>query len=98
MSGKIRHLALINLKHEKDSPRAKEFLEAAKRDLGGVPSVREYMQNVTPPKGWQYGLLLEFDCEEDLEAYENHPLNQKFTEEYWIPDVLDYMDINFKIV
>lgn len=81
----ICHVVLIRLKETVSDSEGSELLRRAKELLGPIPSVRNLRvgrglgkkDEVSHP----YALVMEFDDEKGLEAYQVHPDHQAFVRE-----------------
>ena len=81
----IIHFVLIRLKPDIDAPAADHFLKEAKNALSPIPTV----QNLHIGKGmgvkadvdYPFSLVMEFEDELSLNAYQVHPEHQRFAKE-----------------
>lgn len=98
MEAAIRHMVVFNLKYTKEDPRAKDFIETAKKVFAGIPFARNVMQcwEISPKNNYTYGFSFDFMKPEDYESYNNHPAHCKFVEERWNTEVTDFMEIDLK--
>ena len=98
MEAAIRHMVVFNLKYAKEDPRAKDFIETAKKVFAGIPFARNVMQcwEISPKNNYTYGFSFDFMKPEDYESYNNHPDHCKFVEARWNTEVTDFMEIDLK--
>ena len=95
----IRHTVVFRLKHEQDSLKEKNFLDAA-RQLATITSVNNFecLQQISPKNNFHFGLSMEFDTQEGYDFYNDHPDHQNFVQKLWIPEVEDFMEIDYRII
>ncbi|MCE6988013.1 Dabb family protein [Dyadobacter sp. CY323] len=93
----IFHSVFLKLKHPKDSEKETLFLNAA-RDLQDIPGVQNFkvLKQTSPKNQFEYGLSMEFDNQSDYDAYSIHPDHERFIKEFWIPDVADFLEIDYQ--
>ena len=96
----ISHVVLIRLKSDVDPPTAERFLGEAREVLGPIPGVRNLRvgrgMGIKADVDYPYGLVMEFEDEAALEAYQVHPEHQRFVKEILGPigddkKVFDYV-------
>ncbi|MEY4750948.1 MAG: hypothetical protein RIQ60_3162 [Pseudomonadota bacterium] len=92
----IRHTVAFTLKHARGSQAEADFLAAA-RVLVEIPAVRhfEWLRQVSPKNSFQFGFSMEFDTQQDYDSYNQHPEHVRFVETRWIPEVADFMEIDY---
>ena len=92
----IRHTVVFRLKHEAGSAAEKEFLDAA-RTLAAIPGVQvfEQLRQVSPKNDYAFGFSMEFAGEPEYAAYNDHPDHVAFVRDRWIPEVADFMEIDY---
>jgi heme-degrading monooxygenase HmoA len=95
----IRHSVIFKLKHPKDSPAEKAFLESALK-LSFIPGVYRFecLRQTSRKNHFDYGLSMEFDSLQAYEAYNKHPDHATFVQTYWLRDVEDFLEIDFEPV
>ena len=94
----IRHTVTFKLKHQSGSTEESEFLGAA-RKLSSLPSVQKFecLKEIGKKNNFDFGLSMEF---EDMDAYEannNHPDHIDFVKNTWIPQVIDFIEIDYEL-
>ncbi len=92
----IRHTVVFTLKHPAGSDEERAFLDAA-TVLAEIPSVRRFerLRQVGKKNEFAFGLSMEFEDEAGYEAYRRHPLHERFVQEWWIPQVADFLEIDY---
>lgn len=92
----ITHSVIFKLKHAKGSPEASAFLQAAAA-LDQIPGVKNFvsLQQVSPKNKFEYGLSMEFANQQEYDVYNNHPDHTAFIQQYWIPSVEDFLEIDY---
>ena len=95
---KIRHGCLVNIKYEEGSPDFREFFDEARKMADAIPLVKEHHQYRQTDEAcpYGYGFVQEFDSEEDVKEFSDHPLHKEYGEKYWGAGVIDFMDFNFE--
>jgi heme-degrading monooxygenase HmoA len=94
--GRIRHTVAFTPRHEPGSPAEAEFL-AAGAALASIPGVEafEVLREVSPKNGFRFGFSMEFADEAAYRAYNEHPRHVAFVQERWIPEVTDFLEIDY---
>lgn len=93
----IRHTVVFTLKHAPGSAEEQEFLKAA-LILDEIPSVRnfEQLRQVSQKNDFDFGFSMEFESQEGYTAYNNHPDHVAFVQDRWIPEVADFLEIDYE--
>lgn len=93
----IRHTVVFKLKHLKDSPEEKKFLDEI-RKLSSIPGVKKFelLRQVSKKNNYDFGLSMEFDSAKAYEVYSNHPDHNAFVQTYWVNEVKEYMEIDYE--
>ncbi|HRP31867.1 MAG TPA: Dabb family protein [Agriterribacter sp.] len=93
----IIHTVSFLLKHPKGSTEEKAFL-AATLMLKDIPGVQrfEQLRQVSKKNKFSFGLSMEFADQKDYEAYNNHPIHTRFIQQYWIPDVEEFLEADYQ--
>ena len=94
--GRIRHTVSFTLAHPAGSAEERDFLDAA-RQLGAIPGVEafEVLSEVSPKNDFRYGISMEFADQAAYESYNAHPDHVRFVEERWLPEVADFLEIDY---
>jgi len=93
----IRHTVVFKLKHEADSPAEKDFLHTA-LVLEDIPTVKKFerLRQVSKKNDFDFGFSMEFDSMADYQIYNEHPEHVNFVQTRWIPEVADFMEIDYE--
>jgi Stress responsive A/B Barrel Domain len=93
----IRHTVVFRLKHAPDSRAERDFLETAQRQLASIPGVEafERLRQVSGKNGFTFGFSMEFAGQEAYDRYSNHPDHDRFVQERWIPEVEEFLEIDY---
>lgn len=93
---RIRHTVAFRLRHPEGSPEEAAFLDAAAA-LAQIPGVEsfEVLREVSPKNDFRFGLSMEFAGPDAYAAYNAHPEHTSFVEERWIPEVVDFLEIDY---
>ena len=92
----IRHAVILRLKPLISPENKAAFLEAS-RQLARIPNVRnlEVLKQTSSKNPFEYGIIMEFDSQEQFDFYSNHPDHQAFIQDFWIPNVEDFLEIDY---
>ena len=92
----IRHTVVFTLAHAPGSVEEASFLEAA-TVLAGIPGVErfEQLRQVSPKNDYSFGFSMEFADQAAYSAYNEHPDHVAFVEGRWVPEVTDFLEIDY---
>lgn len=92
----IRHTVVFRLKHPPGSAAELDFLEAA-RVLADIPGVQafEQLRQVSPKNDYRFGFSMEFADAAAYQEYNEHPDHVAFVRNRWIPEVEDFLEIDY---
>lgn len=92
----IRHTVAFRLKHAAGSAEEKQFLDDA-LTLASIPSVRnfEQLRQTSPKNDFTLGFSMEFEDQAGYEAYNVHPAHVAFVRDRWVPEVEDFLEIDY---
>ena len=95
----IRHTVAFTLAHGEGSEEERDFLAAAAR-LAEVPGVEafEVLREVSPKNGFRFGLSMEFADQAAYDGYNEHPAHVAFVQERWLPEVSDFLEVDYTAV
>ena len=93
---RIRHTVAFTPSHAPGSPEEANFLAAA-LELGAIPGVEEFevLREVSPKNGYRFGISMEFADQAAYDAYNAHPDHVRFVETRWLPEVSDFLEIDY---
>ena len=93
----IRHTVVFRLKHATDSAEERKFLLDA-LCLAAIPGVEKFEQlrQTSPKNDFRFGFSMEFADAAVYDAYSDHPVHVQFVEERWIPEVEEFMEIDYE--
>jgi hypothetical protein len=94
----IRHTVTFTLKHKSGSAEEGTFLDAA-RGLAAIAGVRKFecLKEIGKKNSFDFGLSMEFTSMADYEAYNEHPIHVGFVQNRWIPEVIDFIEIDYDL-
>jgi len=94
----IRHTVAFKLKHQSGSTEEATFLEAAKA-LSTIPNVEKFecLKEIGKKNNFDFGLSMEFSDMDAYDAYSNHPSHVSFVQDIWIPQVIEYIEIDYQL-
>lgn len=95
----IRHSVIFSLNCPKGAAEESAFLAAA-ASLSGIPGVRKFesLRQTSKKNEFDYGLSMEFDSQEAYAAYNIHPDHTAFIQDYWLPWVNKFLEIDFELL
>ena len=98
-SPRIRHTVAFVLGHEEGSGEEQDFLAAAAR-LAEIPGVEafEVLREVSPKNGFRFGLSMEFADQAAYDGYNEHPEHVAFVQERWLPEVAEFLEVDYTAV
>jgi hypothetical protein len=93
----IRHTVVFRLKHAKGSSAEKNFLDTAQRMLDPIPGVHKFerLNQVSPKNQYHFGFSMEFADQKAYDTYNAHPDHVAFVQNHWIPEVAEFMEIDY---
>ena len=92
----IRHTVAFRLRHAAGSPHEQDFL-AAGRVLADIPGVErfEQLRQTSPKNDFAFGFSMEFADQAAYDAYNTHPAHVAFVADRWVPEVEDFLEIDY---
>jgi hypothetical protein len=92
----IRHTVVFRLKHREGSAEEKAFL-ARSLELARIPGVKhfEQLRQTSPKTNFAFGFAMKFDDQSAYDAYNIHPVHVAYVRDVWIPEVADFMEIDY---
>jgi hypothetical protein len=93
----IRHTVVFCLKHPAGSMPEREFLAAAREQLASIPGVQafEQLRQVSRKNRFSFGFSMEFTDQGAYDAYNDHADHNRFVQERWIPEVEEFLEIDY---
>ncbi len=92
----IQHTVVFRLKHTLGSELEKIFLKQAKA-LGKLPNVIELkvQRQVSKKNNFTFGLTMYFMSQRAYDEYNAHPEHVAFVQNIWVPEVDEFLEIDF---
>jgi hypothetical protein len=92
----IRHTVVFKLKHATGSESELDFLQVSQK-LADIPVVKNFecLRQISEKNSFDFGLSMEFDSPEDYQVYNSHPDHVQYVQTRWIPEVIDFMEIDY---
>lgn len=92
----IRHTVAFRLKHAAGSTAEQDFLQAA-CELAKIAGVQKFecLRQTSRKNGFTFGLSMEFADETAYAFYSEHPKHTAFVQERWIPEVEEFMELDY---
>jgi quinol monooxygenase YgiN len=93
----IRHTVAFRLHHAPGSAEERDFLAAA-RKLARIPGVEAYEQlrQTSPKNDFAFGFSMEFADQAAYDEYNQHPFHRAFVADRWLPEVADFLEIDYQ--
>ena len=93
----IIHTVVFRLKHAPGSADEKAFMTKADV-LTAIPGVRnfQYRKQVSAKNNFTFGFYMEFESDVEYQKYNKHPDHMNFVENVWIPEVEEFMELDFE--
>jgi hypothetical protein len=94
----IRHSVILKLKESISHESKKAFFDAVDK-LKEIPDVKtfEVLNQISPKNKFEFGISMEFDNQEQYDTYSNHPAHLDFIQNFWIPNVEDFLEIDYTL-
>ncbi len=92
----IRHTVAFRLKHAPGSSAERDFLQAA-CELAKISGVRKFecLRQTSAKNPFTFGLSMEFADSAAYDFYCDHPDHTAFVRQRWIPEVADFMELDY---
>jgi heme-degrading monooxygenase HmoA len=96
-AGRIRHTVVFRLSHPEGSPAEAAFLAAA-QGLSAIAGVEafEILRETSPKNDYRFGISMEFADDAAYQAYNEHPEHVAFVQECWLPEVSEFLEIDYE--
>ena len=93
---RVRHSVAFALTHPAGSAAEQNFLDAL-RALASIDGVEAFgiAREVSPKNDYRLGVSMEFADQEAYDAYNTDPRHVAFVQERWVPEVTDFIEIDF---
>jgi hypothetical protein len=93
----IRHTVVFRLRHASGSAAEAEFLRAA-RELARIPGVErfEVLRQTGRQSDYRFSLSMEFAAAAAYATYNEHPDHTGFVQNRWIPEVEEFLELDFE--
>jgi hypothetical protein len=88
---------VFTLSHPAGSPAEADFLATAAR-LSAIPGVEQFeiLRETSPKNDYRFGISMEFAGSSEYEAYNGHPDHVSFVQGRWVPEVSDFLEIDYE--
>jgi hypothetical protein len=96
-AGRIRHTVVFALSHPEGSPAEADFLATA-GGLSALPGVEAFqiLRETSPKNTYRFGISMEFAGPEAYTAYNEHPDHVRFVNDRWLPEVSDFLEVDYE--
>jgi hypothetical protein len=94
--GRIRHTVSFRLEHPAGSAAEAGFLAAAE-ELAEIEGVGDFelLRQVGAKNDFTFGLSMEFADQQAYGAYNDHPAHVRFVQERWLPEVEEFLELDY---
>ena len=94
----IRHIVPFRLKHPAGSPEEADFIATVLK-LGAIPDVEqlEVLKQIGTKNSFTHAVSMEFASMAVYQAYNAHPFHVAFVEGRWIPEVVEFAEIDLEV-
>lgn len=94
----IRHTVVFRLRHAPGSEAEGDFLRTARARLTPIPGVErfEVLRQTGEQSEFRFSLSMEFADAEAYRSYNEHPSHTAFVRERWIPEVEQFLELDFE--
>ena len=98
-AGRIRHTVSFTLRHAAGSPEESAFLAAA-QELAAIDGVEafELLRQVGAKSEFRFGISMEFADQRAYDGYNEHPAHVRFVSERWVPEVSDFLELDYTVL
>ena len=92
----IQHTVAFRLSYASGSEEERDFLRSLDA-LSTIPSATDFecLRQVGKKNKFTFGLSMKFASEEDYASYCTHPIHEEFLQTRWIPEVEDFIEIDY---
>lgn len=92
----IKHTVFFKLKHPAGSAREVDFLQTT-LSLSSIPEVRDLVcvRQTGRKNEFTHGLMMGFDDQAAYDRYNDHPSHVAFVADRWLPEVDDFLEIDY---
>ena len=93
----IRHTVTFRLKHPPGSSAERDFLQAACA-LASLPGVERFecLRQTSSKNNFTFGLSMEFADAAAYAGYCDHADHTAFVQQRWIPEVADFLELDYE--
>jgi stress responsive alpha/beta barrel protein len=94
----IRHTVVFRLRHAAGSAAESDFLRTATEQLTPIPGVErfEVLRQIGKQSEYRFSLSMEFADAAVYAGYNEHPKHASFVRERWIPEVEEFLELDFE--
>lgn len=95
----IRHSVILKLNDSIHPDEKQAFFDAVGK-LSSIPNVQKFevLKQISPKNKFEYGISMEFDNQEQYDAYSNHPDHVAFVQKFWMSNVEDFLEIDYQLL
>jgi hypothetical protein len=95
----IRHTVVFRLRHPAGSVAETDFLRTAREQLTAIPGVErfEVLRQTGSQSDYRFSLSMEFADGDTYAGYNAHPAHQAFVQDRWIPEVEEFLELDFEV-
>ena len=92
----INHGVVFTLKKDSVLSQEEFFAEALKLKKLDMVKKFKIVRETSSKNQFEFGLFMKFKTPEAYELYNNHPDHVSFVQNIWIPNIEDFMEIDYE--
>ena len=91
-------MVIFNLKYNKNSVDADEFLIKSKKILSFIEGVEnfEVVKQFNPKNDYDFGFYMEFKDKKAYQSYNENPEHINYVKQVWLKEVRRFLEIDFE--
>jgi quinol monooxygenase YgiN len=95
----ITHSVYFRLNHAAGSAGETKFL-ADSEPLASLPTVIgfKYLKQTSRKNSFTHGFTMDFTDQAAYDAYNTHPVHTAYVQNIWIPNVAEFMEIDYEVL
>ena len=95
----MTHSVFFKLRYPKNSVEEKLFFEAV-NTLIAIPGILNFqcIKQISTKNDFEYGIIMEFNTQQEYDFYASHPLHSEFVQQHWIPSVEKFMELDYETI
>ena len=93
----IQHTVVFSLTHSAGTPQETAFLADGRAALTSIPGVSDFVisRQVSAKSDFDFQFSMQFNDQDDYDAYNVHPAHVAFVESRWVTEVTAFQEYDF---